>query len=328
MNNRFLISLILGALPLTMMAQDDDMYFVPTKKTVEKAATNYAKQRSAYYSGSNRSVDEYNRRGGFGGSYYQVVSDTTGSDVIDFSGELGVYPDSAQAEDFALTRQMSRYDGYEPDVAYREGYLDGRRDSWGWHSPWYYSSFYPWYDTYWYDPWYYGHYGWYGSWYDPWYYDYYWHRPYGWYGYYGYYHPYYHGGGYIGSVRTGGTQNHGRINYGSPRGLSTGRSMAYSSGRFGGRSVGATGSRSGSSRSNDGISRSSSATRTSSSTRTTNSFGNFGGSYSSSSSSSSAGTRSYSSGSSSGSFGGSRSSGSSGGSRSSGGGGGHFGGHR
>ena len=41
MNNRFLVSLILGALPLTMMAQDDDMYFVPTKKNVEKEAVSY-----------------------------------------------------------------------------------------------------------------------------------------------------------------------------------------------------------------------------------------------------------------------------------------------
>ena len=128
MNNRFLVSLILGALPLTMMAQDDDMYFVPTKKNVEKEAVSYGMPRSTYYSGSNRSVDEYNRRGG---SYYQVLpSDTTGNDVINFSAERGVYPDSvAAAEDFALTRQMARYDGYEPEVAYREGYRDGRRDS-------------------------------------------------------------------------------------------------------------------------------------------------------------------------------------------------------
>lgn len=196
MNNRFFISLLLGALPLTMVAQDDDMYFVPSKKHVERATADYGMPRSTYYSGSNRSVDEYNRRSAVGSSYYQVVaSDTTGrGDIIDFSAERGVYPDSLQAEDFALTRKMARYDGYEPEVAYREGYRDGRRDSW--HSPWFYSSYYPWYDSYWYwnDPWYYRHYGWYSTWYDPWYYDYYWYRPYGWYGgYYGY-HPYYYGG--------------------------------------------------------------------------------------------------------------------------------------
>ena len=194
MKNRFLVSLILGALPLTMLAQDDDMYFVPSKKKVERESATYVVPRSTYYSGSNRSVDEYNRRG-TGSSYYQVLpTDSAGNDIINFSGELGVYPDSTSEQDFALTRQMARYDGYEPSIAYQEGYRDGTRDSW--HSPWYYSSFYssyyPWYDSYWYwnDPWYYRHYGWYSTWYDPWYYDrYYWYGP-RWYG--GYYGGYTH----------------------------------------------------------------------------------------------------------------------------------------
>ena len=162
MMKKILVSLILGALPLTMMAQDDDMYFVPSKKSSVSTTTVRSSVRPAptFYSGSNRSVDEYNRRGG---SYYQVVSnDSVGNDIISFNGELGVYPDSAATEDFALTREMSRWDGYEPDPnAYAEGYRDGRRDSWSlytWHSPWFYSSYYPWYDSYWYwrDPWYYG----------------------------------------------------------------------------------------------------------------------------------------------------------------------------
>ena len=72
MNNRFFVSLLLGALPLTMMAQDDDMYFVPSKKSVEQPASNSGRRGYTYYSGSNRSVDEYNRRG-TGGSYYQVL---------------------------------------------------------------------------------------------------------------------------------------------------------------------------------------------------------------------------------------------------------------
>lgn len=317
MKNRLLVSLILGALPLTMMAQDDDMYFVPTKKNVAKEAASYGVPRTTYYSGSNRSVDEYNRRGG--SSYYQVLpGDTTGmgqNDIISFNGEVGVYPDSAQAEDFALTRQMARYDGYEPDVAYREGYRDGRRDSWGWHSPWFYSSYYPWYDSYWYwnDPWYYGHYGyygWYDPWYDPWYYGYGWHRPYGWYGgYYGYYHPYYYGGG-IGWYGGGGSKarRYDRIVASSPRGLSNGRQSVHSAGTFGGSAVrGRTAS----------TSRSGSSTvQRSSSGASSNSYGNFGG------------TRNWggSSSSSSGSFGGSTSRGTSSGGFSGGGGGGSFGG--
>lgn len=252
MNNRFFVSLLLGALPLTLLAQDDDMYFVPTKKNVERATADYGMPSSTYYSGSNRSVDEYNRRSAVGSSYYQVVAkDTTGrGDVIDFSAERGVYPDSMQTEDFTLTRQMARYDGYEPDAAYREGYRDGRRDSW--HSPWFYSSYYPWYDS-WYDPWYYRPYGWYYStWYDPWYYDYYWHRPYGWYGgWYGGYYPHYHGGGWIGSgksrlyARNGNTgtidrsgRSHGSFNrsgstrYGSTNSSRASYNRSSSSGNF------------------------------------------------------------------------------------------------
>lgn len=192
MMKKVMVSFLLGALPLAMMAQDDDMYFVPSKKSVERETVNNGMPRSTYYSGSNRSVDDYNRRG-VGNSYYQVMpTDTTGNDIINFSAEQGVYPDSAQTEDFALTRQMSRWDGYTPAETYWQGYNDGRVDMLSWHSPWYYSSFYPWYDSYWYwnDPWYYRHYGWYSPWYDPWYYGgYYWHRPY-WYG------GFYYGGGY------------------------------------------------------------------------------------------------------------------------------------
>lgn len=228
MNNRILLSLLLGAMPLTMMAQDDDMYFVPSKQTHERAASYREAPRSTYYCGSNRSVDEYNRRGSFGGSHYEVLStDTTGNDIIQFSGERGVYPDSTMKEDFALTRQMARYDGYDADIAYREGYRDGANDSW--HSTWFFSSYYPWYDSYWYwnDPWYYRRYGWYSTWYGPWYDPWYdpWYRPYG---YYSYYRPYYYGGSARSRVyaRNGNT---GTINRsGRSHGYFTGGSRASS----------------------------------------------------------------------------------------------------
>ena len=230
MNNRILVSLLLGALPLTLMAQDDDMYFVPSKKSHERVAPHRYAPRPTYYSGINRSVDEYNRRG-FGSSYQVVSADTTGNDIIQFNGERGVYPDSTQTEDFALTRQMARYDDYDVDLAYHEGYRDGSRDSW--HSPWFYSSYYPWFDSsywYWNDPWYYR---WYYSWYDPWFYDYYGYRPY-------YYRSYYYGGGYwhggggrstlyarngnTGTIDRGGS-SHGRFT-GGQRALSTASSRA------------------------------------------------------------------------------------------------------
>lgn len=196
MKNKMMVMLLLGALPLTMVAQDD-MYFVPSKKSAVKVTAGNDRSTSTYYSGSNRSVDDYNRRGA-GSSYYQVQpNETMGDDIIDFSAEQGVYPDSAQVEDFALTRQMSRWDGYTPAETYWLGYNDGCSDMLSWHSPWYYSSFYPWYDSYWYwnDPWYYRHYGWYSPWYDPWYYGgYYWHHPY-WYGGFHYVGGFHHGGG-------------------------------------------------------------------------------------------------------------------------------------
>ena len=205
MKKLLLISLLIGALPLGMAAQDDDLYFVPKKKSVEKVADDaWSSNRHVYYSGSNRSVDEYNRRG----SYYETINgDSTMTDVINFSAEKGVYPDSLTAEDFKLTRKMNRFEDYElkEDSAYWAGYQDGRYD-WGWHSPWYYRYG-------WYDPWYWDY--WYTGWYDPWYYGYYgWGYPYyGWRHYYDWYYPHYTvyvgGGGRVGPRRSNtGTINH------------------------------------------------------------------------------------------------------------------------
>jgi uncharacterized membrane protein YgcG len=188
MKKLLLISMILGMLPMTIVAQDDDLYFVPKKKTVEKVTDkdNYGMPRETYYVGSNRSVDDYNRRTF---SHYEPINnDSTVSDTISFSAEKGVYPnDSISDEDFELTKKMSRFEDYQltDNEAFWAGYAAGRYD-WAWHSPWYYSR-YGWYSG-WYDPWYYsrwgwydfGYYGWYSPWYsswyyryDPWYYDYY-----------------------------------------------------------------------------------------------------------------------------------------------------------
>ena len=314
MKKWILLSVMLGAVSLSSLAQDDDMYFVPTKKNVARDRATYGIPADTYYSGSMRSVDEYNRRWA---SSYEVLPVDTG-DIISFAGVEGVYPDSLG--DFSLTQRMTRFDGYEPSAAYWAGYSRGYSDSWGWHSPWYY-SYYPWYDWY-YDPWYYdswywgGWYGWYGPWYSPWY------R-----GYYSYYDPwYYSGGGVTYAHYNPGTENHGRISGAGSTGFASGRTRTYSSGTFdSSRSLGTSvANRSGA----YGGSRTSTSAATSTRTRTStpnystnniptysNSNGNFGGSYSNSSS---------------GSFGGSRSSGGGGGggSVSSGGGGGGGGGSR
>ena len=307
-------------LPLSMMAQDDDdMYFVPTKKTVERQQQTYGVPQYTYYPGSTRNVDEYNRR------FQSDVCDTAMNDSV--------------LQDYTLTRQMSRWDGYEPTQSYWDGYADGRRDG-AWHSPWFYNSLYPWYDAYWYDPWYMDRWYLYRGMYDPWYWSY---GHYGYYGYAGWYGPYYYGygyyapyyGGYAYSTGTTGTQNHGKINYNGPRGLSNGRSTTYSAGTFGGSRIGSSSRSTGTLGSRQGATRNSSAT-TSTSGRTTNAYGNFGGNRARTTNTTpatTAPTRTFtpattsSSGgmSGGGSFGGSRSSG---GGSSSGGGGGRFGGRR
>lgn len=176
---KWILLTVVMVLPLTMLAQDDDMYFVPTKENVAKEKKSWGMPADTYYSGSNRSVDDYNH-------YKMAPSDSVGNDIINFSAVRGVYPDStymdsSAASDYQYTRQLSRFDDYVVSEAYWEGYRDGR-----WSSPWYYTSYYPWYD----------------SWYDPWYYDAYWswhYRPWGWYrGYYSpwyrHHRPYYYGG--------------------------------------------------------------------------------------------------------------------------------------
>lgn len=235
--------LMLGALPLNMVAQDDDMYFVPTKENKAKEAKSYGMPSGTYYSGSSRSVDDYNRR--LRSSVMPI--DSAGNDIIDFSAVRGVYPDSAYEEvaanDYRYTRKMTRFDGYTPSEAYWDGYRDGR-----WSSPWRYSSWYGWYD---YDPWYWDRPWYYSSWYSPWYHGYgyaYYHRPwhYGWYG------PRWYGGGHVtrtytsrpirkttySSGRTFGSPS-GRSTYNSNRGFGSNRSFGSSSGSsFGGGSRG------------------------------------------------------------------------------------------
>jgi hypothetical protein len=184
---KLILLTLVSAFSLSLMAQDDDMYFVPTKENVAKEARKYGMPQNVYYSGSNRSVDDYNRR-----AQFSSPVDSTGNDIIDFSAVRGVYPDSAYSQpvendDYALTRRMSRFDDYTPSEAYWDGYRAGR-----WSSPWY-NTWYSWYDPCYYDSWWY--------WNDPFYYSswYGWRYPYyysTWYSprYYGYH---YYGGSYI-----------------------------------------------------------------------------------------------------------------------------------
>lgn len=224
MKKKFALFVLLGVLPLMAIAQDDVYFSTDDEKAAKAASHPWDDDSPAYYCGSKRSVDDYNRRGRFRSSYSNLA-DTTG-----FSA--GLAPDSVYIDtlfvsregydgddDFEYARRMNRFDGY-----------------WGWYDPWYD----PWYYGYgpywrsaywgWYDPWYYG----WGGWYDPWYYSYYGWSPYWYGGWYGWNYPYWGGGGYAHYSGPTGTMNHTFASAhqdGFPR--SFGGSRAVGSGSFG-----------------------------------------------------------------------------------------------
>lgn len=309
MKKFLLMTAFAGMATLAVQAQDDDLYFTPKKESkVEKISDRQPQQeRPAYYCGSNRDVDEYNRRGKLKSYYQKVGTDSLGNDVIEFrSGDgryvsetdsIAVYPGSEtyyDGDDYVCSRRMGMYDGF-----------------YGWYDPYFYNCWgYPywrgWYGLY--DPWYCG-------WYDPWYYDrwYGWGYPHGWYGWYGW-----HGGsGYRSYGGITGTRNHSGYIAGTGTSSNFGgrRAFGTNSGSFGNRRTGISGN-------NKGTNRFGGQRRTYNynNSRSNSSFDN--STFNSSRSSSFGGSRSggFSGG---GSFGGGRSGGFSGG-----GGGGHFGGRR
>lgn len=221
MKKLLVLSALFLAIPFSMFAQDDDMYFVPKKKSAVKAATD------TYYVGSKRDVDEYNHRG-----KYRKSARSMGTDTISFDGRVGIYPDSVYTDtqfadrfmnrereyddnnDYCYSRQLDRWYGAYDPWFYGPGYYGSR---FYWRSPYFYSTYYGFYNP-WYDPWYYG-YGWsspwysgYYGWYDPWY-GYGLHGYYGW----GYGYPYYYYGGYgsgssyFNDYGIAGTSGHGRV---------------------------------------------------------------------------------------------------------------------
>lgn len=213
MKKLVLMTVLAGVLPLSLMAQEDDLYFTPKKSSEYNSVT----EKSTYYCGSDRNVDEYNHRGKYWSHYQKIGTDKKGNDIIQFTKGIGVYPDSVYIDttfvgkyydtivdndDYRYTRRMSRWDGYYDPWYY--SYSWGFGPYWGYGPRWRYGYYDPFYDPF-YDSWYYsgyygygypyyGYAGWYGGWYSPWYYG----------GYYGY--PYY--GGYVSYNRPAGTMNH------------------------------------------------------------------------------------------------------------------------
>ena len=162
-----------------MMAQDD-LYFTPKKsdKTVKSTPTpeKVESEATTYYSGSDRNIDEYNRRGKFGSYFEKIGTDSLGNDIIEFHSSaedvtdtLAVYPGTKVQydvdDDYYYSRRMSRFDDFY------------------WYDPWFYGPYYGWHSPWWYSRW---------GWYDPWYYSYGYNGLYGWYGWYDWYDPYYY----------------------------------------------------------------------------------------------------------------------------------------
>jgi len=90
-----IFSVLIALIPFTVMAQDDDLYFIPKKAVRHQITSSSFGERNSYYAGSNRNIDEYNRRGVYHKTTQNVGSDSIGNDIIDFDREKGVYPDSS-----------------------------------------------------------------------------------------------------------------------------------------------------------------------------------------------------------------------------------------
>lgn len=190
MKKFFLFSMLLGALPMALLAQDD-LYFNPTKdKEHFERPKREIHERPTYYGGINKTDDEYNRRRGLHSRYEKIGKDSLGNDIIMFDSfdpsfnetfdtlYISDYRDGDFYDDFAFARRRHHLRGY-----------------WGYYGGW--GSWDPWYDGF-YSPYYYGYAGYYypySRWYGYWNYGFYgrWGWPY-YYGGYGY--PYYGGWAY------------------------------------------------------------------------------------------------------------------------------------
>lgn len=188
MKRNLLVMLAIGALPFVADAQtDDDMYFVPKKKTesnprisnlpvrvvnvgaVGEMPAEVADTVADYHIGELRDVDEYNRRGDS-----QVLTRMSGDTLYVRSAdgsetaytEDGVamkesgnnndnyYGDNYYSDDFHYSSRLHRYHGYyytDPffwDFTY--GWYDPWYDPWyGWYAPYYRYGYISWYDWGW-----------------------------------------------------------------------------------------------------------------------------------------------------------------------------------
>ena len=100
---KYIIFSIVALMTFSSVSAQDDLYFAPRKKMTKEQREAQRRARlertsGTYYCGSDRNVDEYNRRGAFSSHYEVVGTDSTGNDVITFIPGDGTYPDSLNAD--------------------------------------------------------------------------------------------------------------------------------------------------------------------------------------------------------------------------------------
>ena len=159
MKHSFLLTALVIVAPVPALAQDD-MYFSVDKTELESKVEDASSDEPTYYCGSNRDVDEYNRRGKLASYYQKVGVDSLGNDIIEFHVGNGSYQDTdtiypgsgtyyAEDNDFEYSRRLSHFDCWYGWYPYSYGYWSPWRYRWGWYDPWYdgyWGYGYGWYD--------------------------------------------------------------------------------------------------------------------------------------------------------------------------------------
>ena len=218
---------------------DDDMYFIPKKSSKKDKKKKVVQDNTpAYYVGSNRSVDEYNRQKKLVSTYQNIGIDSLGNDIIRIFSGNEIYPDTSYVdtlfmvsryvnteEDFRYSSSLSRWDDYyyynTPYDIWRNyswwgyypynwpAYMYGRNWAWNFHGG-YYGYYSPWFNRWgyydpWFDPWYMSLY--YGGYFDSFYYwnfpwGYNWYSPWWYYAYDPWYNRGHYGIAYVGYGRS------------------------------------------------------------------------------------------------------------------------------
>lgn len=195
MGSRILFSLVAAAFSIIGFAQADDMYFVPQKVKKEKteqkprtpapvvAETPVTAADDEVAGGSDRDVDEYNRRyqwkedGSATDAEEEAADDAVGDDGDGYECSRRIVLFNAPTIGVAVSSPLYWELRYGPNSFYWDVYDDGLYayaypSSWYWASPYSWSWSWGWglYRPYW---------GWHVGWHSHWYWGaHHWHRPY------------------------------------------------------------------------------------------------------------------------------------------------------